>query len=698
MIRKNLTAAFMLSSLIFLTGCFELSATVDKTEPVSEQQPIGDGQVDNENSNEQAPETDQDAEPNNEADGESPVENNDEKDDQQAVEEKPEQDGEKSAEPEDVVAPETPAVDDSDNANVDPDKVDAGENETETNKDEDKTEQPSSDDEDKNNPPVDDQEEKPVDPVYPPKPVEPEAQINKFIKTKGTQLIGLDGQPLFLSGINLGNWLLWEGYLMMGDFNFRTHTQFLESLTTVFGSEQRAREFEHQWRLNYVDDTAIAELAALGFNSVRVPFHYNMFWQQGQLSHHGFQYFDRVIESARTHGIYVLLDMHAAPGYQNPGDHADNVNSNDAQPRNSVTFWDGTENIEIAAKVWRHIAEYYKDEPVVWGYDLFNEPVPQDGREMELLPSLIKIRDAIREVDNNHIIVAEGSWWSSDLTKIDWADPLVQQATGVTSQWDDKLVYQIHHYGAASGTFGREAITNKLNIPLIIGEYGESDYGNLKQITDWSKRELAGYFPWSFKKMSHDKTLWTIKPNEAYNELKKHIVNNTRAADSLYQEMIKFAQNNIKNGAAHLEWDKGFYDAVKPDLQLKKTCDIISLPSYIEAEDFCQQDGIQTEVTSDVGGGENVGWVDAGDWLEFKLANAESQTYDFSARIASEIGTAGFKVIVGDSVLTTVPVPKTGGWQQWQTVIEQVTVPKGTQNLRIEFIDQGINLNWFAFQ
>ncbi|UPW20567.1 glycoside hydrolase family 5 protein [Agarivorans sp. TSD2052] len=392
------------------------------------------------------------------------------------------------------------------------------------------------------------------------------AAMANFVDTKGTSIVDEHGQTLFLKGINLGNWLLWEGYLMMGDYQYRTHTQLFNSLTTVFGSEAKAREFEHQWRLHYVDDQALKALRQLGFNSVRVPFHYRLFWQDGQLTDRGFEYFDRLIQSAGKHGIYVLLDMHAAPGYQNPGAHADNLQSNASQPRDSVGFWDNSENIEIAAKVWRHIALRYKDEPVIWGYDLLNEPVPQHGRELELLSSLITLRNAIREVDTQHIIVAQGSWWGSDLTKLDWTDPKVQQASGVTEQWDNKLVYQLHHYGPAADTIGREAITNKLNVPLIIGEYGESNNANIAKITAWAKQDLAGYFAWSFKKMSHDKTLWTIPPNSAYQQLKHHINTAQPGSDDLYQAMLHFAQSNIKNGHPALQWHGDFYQAIYPSL------------------------------------------------------------------------------------------------------------------------------------
>lgn len=383
----------------------------------------------------------------------------------------------------------------------------------------------------------------------------------QFVHTDGVQIVDANGDDLFLRGINLGNWLLWEGYLMMGDFDYRTHTQFRNSLAVVFGSEAKAEEFEHQWRLNYVDEKAITDLKSLGFNSVRVPFHYDLFWADVGVKNDGFEYLDRVVMWCRTHQIYVLLDMHAAPGYQNPGDHCDNVNSDAKQPRNSVQFWDG-DHVEIAAKVWRHIASHYRNEPTIWGYDLINEPVPLDGREFELLPSMITMRNAIREVDTNHIIVAEGSWWGSDLGKLDWTDAKVQAKCGVSSAWDRNLVYQLHHYGPLKDTMGRERMSQQLKIPIILGEYGETDTDNLRATTRWARQNLAGCFPWSFKKMSHDRTLWTIPPNSDYEQLKSCIKHGNTPSEKLYDAMINFAKNNIRNGHSSHQWHQDFYDAI----------------------------------------------------------------------------------------------------------------------------------------
>lgn len=384
-----------------------------------------------------------------------------------------------------------------------------------------------------------------------------------FVKASGNKLVDANGKDLFLKGINLGNWLVWEGYLMMGDWKFRTHSQFFASLASAFGSQEKAIEFEKQWRLNYVDDKVIGELSGLGYNSVRVPFNYILFWSNGKVSDQGFEYIDNLISYCRSRGMYVILDMHGAPGYQNPGDHSDNGNSNDKQPRDSVKFWDG-DNVATAAKIWRHIAERYKDETVVLGYDLLNEPVLQDGREYELLPSYVKIRNGIREVDNNHVIIAEGSFWGSDLSKIDWEDATVQSKTGIKAKWDDNLMYEIHHYGPVADTMGRENTSNRLKVPLILGEFGENDEAIIDATNRWAKQKLAGAFAWSFKKMSHDKTLWTIPPNASYDKIRNFINNGGYAPTDEYDAMISFAKTNIKNGHPSIVWHQSFYDAVSP--------------------------------------------------------------------------------------------------------------------------------------
>ncbi|PIB36457.1 hypothetical protein BFP72_14155 [Reichenbachiella sp. 5M10] len=522
----------------------------------------------------------------------------------------------------------------------------------------------------------------------------------QYIHTNGTQIVDENGNDIYFTGMNLGNWLLWEGYLMMGDFNYRTHTQFFNSVKDAFGGDlNQAIEFEHQWRMNYVTEQAIADLKVLGFNSVRVPFHYNLFWDYNSNapSDRGFAYIDRLVNFCRAHDMYILLDMHAAPGYQNPGDHSDNVNSNASQPRETVTFWDGN-NVNIAADVWRHIADYYQNEPVIWGYDLINEPVPQPGREFELMASMITMRNAIRQVDNNHIIVAEGSWWGSDMQKLDWMDPETQNQSGINYRWDNNLVYQTHHYSHdVSALNGRLAICNKLNVPMILGEYGESDNNNLRNMTDWCINNDVDYFPWSFKKMSHDKTLWTIHPNDPYNDLKNFINSGGNPPANIYNDMIAFCQNNIANGAPGLTWDQGWYDAVKNDSSAPPapTCADVNasqIPGVIEAESYCSMSGLQMEASAE--GGQNLGFADPGDWADYRIHVPSAGNYTILFRVASgDSGSKSIELQAGNSTATAT-FTATGGWQTYTTTTASLYLGAGTQTIRLYFPDSGVNINW----
>lgn len=448
-----------------------------------------------------------------------------------------------------------------------------------------------------------------------------------FIHAEGTKIIDSNGEEIFFTGMNLGNWLVWEGYLMMNEFVYQTHTQYLNNLKDAYG-EEKALEFLHEWRLNYVTEQSISELKGLGINSVRVPFHYNMFWddEAGVEIDHGFQYFDSLITWCTKHEVYILLDMHAAPGYQNIGDHGDNmdvvpnaVDNNTPENRATVKFWDNDGYyIDIAAKVWKHIAARYKDESIIWGYGLLNEPTQVEGREDELLSSMVEMTKAIREVDANHTIVPTGAWWGSQMQFLDWTDSTMQAASGISERWDDNLVFETHHYVFGNtewlpDLYERPDLTNKLDVPLILGEYGEDTEEILKTMTDWSIENTSGYFPWSFKKMFMDKCLWTIKGNDTYLSLINYI--NYGGTAPNFDELMLFVKNEIQNGSSSLTWNQGFYDAIKRD------CDVDS-PSNLTASEI---------TTSSV----TINWNDASNEAGYTVSCSDGQSETISANTTS---------------------------------------------------------------
>ncbi|MBA2746447.1 MAG: carbohydrate-binding protein, partial [Flavisolibacter sp.] len=118
----------------------------------------------------------------------------------------------------------------------------------------------------------------------------------------------------------------------------------------------------------------------------------------------------------------------------------------------------------------------------------------------------------------------------------------------------------------------------------------------------------------------------------------------------------------------------------------------------IEAESFTTMSGIQSEPTSDVGGGLNIGWQDNGDWLNYSVSINTAGSYTLSFRVASYFSGAQFQLRKEDgTVLTTVTVPNTGGFQNWQTVTAVATLPAGLQTLRIitTAANGGWNFNWW---
>jgi endoglucanase len=107
--------------------------------------------------------------------------------------------------------------------------------------------------------------------------------------------------------------------------------------------------------------------------------------------------------------------------------------------------------------------------------------------------------------------------------------------------------------------------------------------------------------------------------------------------------------------------------------------------------------GVQTENTSDAGGGKDVGWIDNGDWMNYSISAPAAGAYTVNFRLSSIYSGTQFQVKnSAGTVLATVNVPSTGGYQVWKTVSATINLPAGAQTLRIQSSSsQGFNFNWF---
>ena len=140
--------------------------------------------------------------------------------------------------------------------------------------------------------------------------------------------------------------------------------------------------------------------------------------------------------------------------------------------------------------------------------------------------------------------------------------------------------------------------------------------------------------------------------------------------------------------------DNGFND-VTSSLRVRATSSTSSI--LIQAEDYGSMNGIQTEPTTDSGGGLNVGYADTGDWMAYNGINfPTSGSCLIEYRVASAVSGAVISSDLngGTIVLGNVNIPNTGGWQNWQTVSQSVSVNAGTYNFGIYIQNSGVNLNW----
>jgi hypothetical protein len=325
------------------------------------------------------------------------------------------------------------------------------------------------------------------------------AQPAKFISVKGKEIIGADNKPFLIRGTNLGNWLVPEGYM----FKFKgvnSPRLINEALTELIGPEE-AKIFWQKYQDTYITAADIHFLKASGMNSIRIPFNYRLFTSEdycGQNNpNRGFELLDRVIGWCKKEGLYVLLDMHCAPG----GQTGDNIDDGSGYP----FLYKSKAMQQLTIDIWKRIAAHYKNETTIMGYDLLNEPIAtyfnKDEFNPYLEPLYKEITKAIRTVDKNHILFLGGAQWDSNFTV--FGPP-----------FDSKLVYQFHKYWTKTTT--KEVIQdyidfrNKYNVPIYCGETGENTDEWVAGFKNTLEQNDIGWHYWPYKKMDNTKGIITF--------------------------------------------------------------------------------------------------------------------------------------------------------------------------------------------
>ena len=172
-----------------------------------------------------------------------------------------------------------------------------------------------------------------------------------------------DGNYVQLRGVGLGNWLNLE-HFMFGLPG--TDAQIRNMLYEVYG-KQNAIEFWKIYYENYISEKDIEYVASLGLNHIRIPVNYKLFLTDDFDKSIAIKQIDRLLEYCKKYDIWAIIDMHAVPGGQNPDWHSDNNTGMD-------NFWNNQDAMNLIVDLWTKIAEYYKQEKTIGGFDIINEP------------------------------------------------------------------------------------------------------------------------------------------------------------------------------------------------------------------------------------------------------------------------------------------------------------------------------------
>ena len=547
-----------------------------------------------------------------------------------------------------------------------------------------------------------------------------------FLHTQGKYIFDGNGQEVILRGIGTGNWLLNEGYMMKTADFAGTHTMFRDLLTETIGEELTETYYE-TWLENHFTRRDVDSMKTWGFNSVRVAMHYKWFTLpiesepvagQDTWFEEGFVRIDSLLDWCADNQMYLILDMHGAPGGQG---HDRPISDYDPD---KPSLWESAENRRKLTALWKKLAQRYVNEPWIGGYDLINEPNWELPNGTLLKQTYVNITNAIREVDQNHMIIIEGNWFANDYT-------------GLTPPWDDNIVYSFHkywNYNVQSAIQWMIDIRNAQNVPIWLGETGENSNSWFTDIIKLAEENKIGWAMWPVKKAGINNVLmvpesqlynnllsfWqTGSPNmtdqQAFNAVmdwaNNHRIENCTVQRDVIDAMLRqphsagtlpFKTNYISDAILMVNYDLGkcssaYWDADTANYELNTG----NFVNWNEGWSY-RNDGVDIQTCTDnhpSGNGFNIAWTNNDEWLQYTITSDSAAAYSVMFRSACASNPSKVHLQVnGTDVCSPQELPLTGGWQTWlSTTINNVIIPAGTNKIRFYFDKGGSNVNLFRF-
>lgn len=557
----------------------------------------------------------------------------------------------------------------------------------------------------------------------------------QYLHTSGKKIVDKDNKEVILRGMGLGGWMLQEGYMLETNAFANPQHQIKGLIKDLIG-DANTTQFYDAWLANHCTERDVDSLASWGFNSIRLPMHYNLFTLpieeepvagQNTWLEKGFAMTDNLLEWCGKNKIYLILDLHAAPGGQ--GNDAAISDYDKTKP----SLWQSDANKQKTIALWRKLAERYATEPWIGGYDLINEPnwnftagANQNGcgetNNAPLRQLYIAITNAIWEVDTNHIIYIEGNCWANNYTNI-------------FPVWDNNMVASFHKYwnynDQGSLQFALD-MRDQQNVPVWLGESGENSNTWFTNAIQLLETNSVGWSWWPMKKVGSVVNPLTVVKNDEYNTLLTYwkdggtkptvdfaknalmqLAENLKIGNTIYRKdvidamfrqvgskaTIPFKPNRVPGVIAVTDYDLGRNGAAYAD---KDTANYqVSTNTYSAWNNgyAYRNDGVDIQASGDAdnrSNGYNVGWTQDGEWMQYTLNVDSSAAYNIAVRYAAASNTSSISFnLNGADITSAVTLPASGGNQAWGTkVFENIVLYKGKQKLRLNIRKAGANLGF----
>jgi endoglucanase len=348
-----------------------------------------------------------------------------------------------------------------------------------------------------------------------------------YLRADRSGFVDASGAPVRLCGTAVGGWLNMENFITGYP---GTESTMRAAVRRVLGPERYEFFFDRLLHA-FFDDADARFIAGAGCNALRIPVNYRHLEDDAhpfEIIEAGFRHLDRAVEVCARHGIYSIIDLHSLPGSQNHHWHSDN-------PTHLALFWQHRHFQDRVVHLWEAIADRYKDNPWVAGYNPVNEPA--DESRQVAGPFYRRLVAAVRAVDPRHILFLDGNTYATEFDIFEAFD-----------EPPENTVYVCHDYAAAGFAYGgpypgttrgvwqdaraleekflsRTEFCRTMNSPVWIGEFGPVYTGDPQrdaqryQILDDQlaiyRRHGASWSLWTYKDIGLQGMVY-LRPQSAY--------------------------------------------------------------------------------------------------------------------------------------------------------------------------------------